>query len=84
METQLTIRLPAELSSKIKKRAKEMKLKKADIVRKALSEYFTKVPDDDYPYERVKHLIGSVHSGVGDLASRHREYLIQTIRDRRG
>ena len=84
METQFTIRLPADLSSKIKEKARRLKLKRTDIIRLAVAD-FVEGPDEGVrPYERVKHLIGSIRTGVPDLGSRHREYLIGKFRDRRG
>jgi len=79
METQLTVRLPADLTGKIKQRAKQLRLKKADIVRQALVAYLEGPEETDRPYDRVKHLIGSVHSGIGDFAAR-RDEIIRTIR----
>jgi hypothetical protein len=34
------------------------------------------------PYERVRDLLGSLDSGVSDLGSRHREYLLAYFRCR--
>ena len=32
------------------------------------------------PAERVRSLIGSLHSGVPDLVDRHREYVIKALK----
>ena len=82
METQLTIRLPADLTNKVWERAKSMRLKRSDIVRLALAQYLELPDENDRPYERVKHLAGSMHSGISDLGTNHRKYLIQKIRQR--
>jgi hypothetical protein len=37
-------------------------------------------PAEQKPAERVKGLIGSLASGVPDLAERHREYIIESLR----
>ena len=81
METQLTVRLPADLTSKIKEKARRMRLKKADIVRQALVAYLEGPEETDRPYDRVKHLIGSVHSSIKDLATRL-EGMDRTMRER--
>lgn len=82
METQLTVRLPADLDSKMRERAKRLRLKKADIVRMALVDFLEGPELTGRPYDRVKHLAGSINTGVPDLGERHREYLIQKIRKR--
>jgi metal-responsive CopG/Arc/MetJ family transcriptional regulator len=79
MDAQMTIRLPADLSSKVKEKAKRLGLKRSDIIRRALTEYL-EGPDEDTPlYDRVKHLVGSVKSGIPDLGLNHRKYLIQKL-----
>ena len=35
------------------------------------------------PAERVAHLLGSLSSGVPDLAERHREYLLAALKHAR-
>ena len=35
---------------------------------------------DGKPAERVEHLIGSLSSGVPDLAERHREYVLAALK----
>lgn len=80
METQLTVRLPSDLTNKIKEKARRLKLKRSDIIRMALTEFLEGPAEDDYPYARVKHLIGSIRSGVGNLSSLRREDLIKKIR----
>jgi hypothetical protein len=35
------------------------------------------------PAERVEHLIGSLSSGVPDLAERHREYVLAALKHER-
>ena len=35
---------------------------------------------DSRPAERVEHLIGSLSSGVPDLADRHREYVLAALK----
>ena len=85
MEQQLTIRLPGDLFNKVRTKAKNMGLKRSDVVRLALTEYVQEPGETRPIYERVKHLIGSVNTGIPDLGVRHRHYIIQKLkRQRRG
>jgi hypothetical protein len=38
---------------------------------------------DRQPADRVEHLIGSLASGVPDLAERHREYVLAALKHAR-
>jgi hypothetical protein len=40
-------------------------------------------PADRKPAERVDHLIGSLSSGVPDLAERHRDYVLAALKHAR-
>lgn len=84
METQFTVRLPVAIAKKVQQKAKSLGLKRSDILRMALSKLF----DEDElestltPYDRVKHLVGTVKMGVSDLGKNHRNYLIKKIKHR--
>lgn len=39
--------------------------------------------EDDYPYARVKHLVGAVDSGIPDLGSNHRKHLAEIFDKKR-
>lgn len=79
MDSQMTVRLPDELSSKISSMARKLGLKRSDLVRMALQRFVDEQAEDvsTRPYDRVKHLIGSVRSGVPDLGSDHRKHLVE-------
>ena len=81
MEDQLTIRLPRELSKALKNRAAQMQRRPSEVVRMAVKE-FLQIPEQSRarPAERVRDLIGSLDSGIPDLATRHREYVIKKLR----
>jgi Arc/MetJ-type ribon-helix-helix transcriptional regulator len=81
MDTQLTVRLPRELSAALKETAARMQRKPSEVVRMAVAE-FLEIADrpKERPAERVRDLIGSLQSGVPDLASRHREHLLSKLR----
>lgn len=79
MESQLTLRLPADLAERIDLAARRLKRKRSDIVRQAL-EQFLEVEPEVRPVERVRDLLGSVQTGISDLGERHREHLIRRLR----
>ena len=81
MEDQLTIRLPRELSKALKEKAVQMQRRPSEVVRMAVTE-FLQIPDAarGRPSNRVRHLIGSLQSGVPDLAVRHRDYIVKKLR----
>lgn len=82
MSVQLTVRLPVELANRLDRAAKKLQRNRSDLVRQALEEFLV-VPTVDRPVERVRDLLGQIESGVPDLGQRHREYLLQRLRDGR-
>ena len=81
MSSQLTVRLPADLRSALDKASRKTGLKNSEIVRLALRGYLH-IPGgpEKRPAERVRSLLGSLESGVPDLAERHREYILESLR----
>jgi len=79
MESQLTLRLPRALASKLDRSAKSLKRKRSDVVRLALEQFLDSKPEIR-PVERVRDLLGRIASGVPDLGARHREHLIRRLR----
>ena len=80
MEEQLTVRLSRDLSEALKEASRRMQRKSSEIVRMALREYLRVEDADRKPADRVRHLIGSLESGQPDLADRHRDYVLESIR----
>lgn len=81
METQLTIRLPAELSRSLRAASRRMQRKSSEIVRMALREFLgSRNSAATWPADRVRSLIGSLESGVPDLALKQRTYLLKSLR----
>ena len=80
---QLTIRIPDEYSLKIDKLTKKMGLKKSDIARLALKQFLEEnsVEEEEKPFDKIKHLLGSSESKIEDLGQRHRDYLIVKIKN---
>ena len=62
-----------------------MGLTKSDITRVAIKKFIEEYSDNAVkPFEKVKHLLGVVESGVPDLGQRHRNHLLKKIKDRDG
>jgi hypothetical protein len=81
MEDQITIRLPRSLSRALKERATRLQRKPSEVVRMAVVE-FLQIPAAplEQPAERIRDLIGSLQSGVPDLASKHRAHILMKVR----
>lgn len=82
MESQLTLRLSAELAKRLDSAAKRLRRKRSEVVRLAL-EQFLDAQVETRPVELVRDLLGQVESGLPDLGQRHREYLVERLRDGR-
>ena len=81
MQDQLTVRLPEDLSQALKAASRRMQRKTSEIVRLALREFLEpSSASKGRPADRVRSLIGSLESGVPDLAEKHRVYIIESLR----
>jgi metal-responsive CopG/Arc/MetJ family transcriptional regulator len=82
MRSQVTVRLPNDLERELIHAAGRLHLKRSDIVRLALEQFLREphIQDEPAPYDRVKHLIGALKSGVSDLGTSHREHLLKRIK----
>jgi Ribbon-helix-helix protein, copG family len=84
MPSQLTVRLPDDLDRALKAAARRMQRRNSDIVRLALREFLgSPGRPRRRPIDRVRALIGSLESGVPDLAARHRDYILQSLTKKR-
>ena len=80
MEDQITVRLPAELGRALRRASRQLRRKNSDLVRMALEAFLQGGEQTGRsPAERVGPLIGSLASGVPDLAERHRDYIIRSL-----
>ena len=85
MSTQLTVRLPDDLGRALKVAARRLQRRSSDIVRAALREFLGRpTHSGSRPIDRVRGLIGSLESGVPDLAIRHRDYVLKSLTGRQG
>ena len=81
MPTQLTVRLPDDLGRTLKSASRRMQRKPSEIVRLALQEFLgTTAGRPGRPADRVRRLIGSLESGIPDLARRHRAYVLESLK----
>jgi hypothetical protein len=79
---QITVRLPDSLRRELDDRARRMEVRPSDVVRIALSAYLRVGLKGRRPAARVRGLIGSLASDVADLAERHRDYILESLRGR--
>ncbi|MEW6419540.1 MAG: ribbon-helix-helix protein, CopG family [Nitrospirota bacterium] len=82
MQSQLTFRLSEDLDKDVASLAKRFGLKRSDIVRMALEKFLEEIEGriETKPYDRIKHLVGSISSGIPDLGTSHREYLLRKFK----
>ena len=81
-EAQVTFRLPRTLVQKVDKVARASGRRRSDVLRDATHAYVEVVGQAaaDTPAERVHGLIGSVHTGIPNLADRHSDYVKLILR----
>lgn len=80
MSTQLTVRLPDDLGRSLKRASRQMQRKPSEVVRLALREFLGTTTRPGRPADRVRRLIGSLESGIPDLASKHRAYIVESVK----
>ncbi len=83
MPDQVTVRLPPDLSRALRRASRQLRRRNSDIVRLALQSFLhVEEAGAARPAERVRGLIGSIESGVPNLAERHRELVIASLKRR--
>jgi metal-responsive CopG/Arc/MetJ family transcriptional regulator len=81
MTSQLTVRLPEELKHALDMASRKLNRKPSELVRMALREFLRVAPDERRrPAERVRGLLGSLESGIPDLAEHQREHLLESLK----
>jgi Arc/MetJ-type ribon-helix-helix transcriptional regulator len=81
VQDQITVRLPADLNQALRRMSRRLRRKNSDVVRMALEAFLREGEQiGQRPAQRVGSLIGSLASGVPDLAERHREYIIEALK----
>ncbi len=80
MPAQITVRLTDELRASLDESARRCGRRPSEVVRLALVAYLGVERGPERPADRVSDLLGSLESGVPDLAARHRHYVIEALR----
>ena len=82
MESQISVRVPEDLRRALEEAARRMNRKSGEIVRMALRQFLA-IPagPPDRPAQRVRGLIGSLESGMLDLAEQHRDYILDSLKN---
>ena len=81
MDDQITVRLPAALGRTLRRTSRRLGRRPSHVVRMALEAFLQGAPSaDGKRAKRVEHLIGSLSSGIPDLAERHREYVLASLK----
>lgn len=81
MASQFTVRLPEDLDRALRAAARKMQRRSSEIVRMALRQFLqVQAGPAKRHAERVRGLIGSLESGTPDLAERHREFILESLK----
>ena len=81
MADQLTIRLSEEMNQALEAASARMQRKRSEIVRLALTQFLNLDSSrGKTPGARVRHLIGSLETGIPDLAENHRAHLLESLK----
>jgi len=75
---QLSLRLTDDINEALDAMARRLHRKRSEVVRIALRK-FLMLDDTAKPAERVRPLLGSLASGVPDLAHEHRRYILESL-----
>jgi metal-responsive CopG/Arc/MetJ family transcriptional regulator len=80
MDAQVTVRLPADLVRALERAERASSLKRSEILRRALRHYLgVSRSGKRRPADRVRDLLGSLETGVPDLAENHRKYVLESL-----
>jgi Arc/MetJ-type ribon-helix-helix transcriptional regulator len=79
MTTQITVRLPPDLGKALDRAARTTRQRRSEIVRLALRRFVTAPDRPDTPAGRARNLLGSLQSGVPDLAENHRAHILKSL-----
>jgi metal-responsive CopG/Arc/MetJ family transcriptional regulator len=84
MKDQITVRLPRELSRALDAAARRSRRRRSEVIRLSLAAYLMPgAASRGRPIDRVRGLIGSLESGIPDLAENHRKYILESLKNAR-
>ena len=81
MGSQVTVRLSDELKKSLDAASDRLHLKTSEVVRLALKEFLRSYGPNARPADRVRGLIGSLESGMPDMAENHRRYILESLKN---
>ncbi len=74
-------RLEPWMVQEIDKEAKELCTSRGAVIRMVIKQHVKeKYQKSGFDFERVKHLVGSVETGIPDLAENHKKYLAEAFK----
>lgn len=77
----ITVKIPDEFDKQIRDMMEKLKLRKSEIIRLALEQFFREHSQSvESPYPKVENLIGIVESGIPDLGTHHRKHLAKRMK----
>ncbi len=82
----LSVRLDEELDRLVRRTAKALGRTRSDLVKTSLRDYCARAlrEREAAPYALAEDLVGRVGSGLGDLSTNGRKYLLEFLHARRG
>lgn len=84
MEDQVTVRLPRDLSRAVRSAARRIERRPSEVVKMALRAFLEAGPaPTGRPADRVRGLLGSLESGIPELAQNHRAYILESLKNAR-
>ena len=79
VDKQISVRVSASIARALERQARKAGLRVSDLVRMAIDQHLVERGHPVSRADRVKELLGSLHSGLPDLGKRHREYILESI-----
>ena len=81
MSTQVVVRMPDKLVKELDAESQRLSRRRSEVIRMAVEQWVSLAgkTGNRHPSGRVKTLIGSLDTGIPDLARRHREYLVKSL-----
>jgi len=82
MSTQVVVRMPDRLVRELDEESRRTSRRRSEVIRMAVEHWVSAGGNGRKRASagRARRLIGSLDSGIPDLARRHREYLIKSLR----